>query len=69
MPSKHRTQIGKMQFAAELVQQIGDAKIFMSSSLRDYFVIGGIKIWEIVEPTLAAFEIPRILDADDRVAE
>lgn len=67
--AKHSSQVNKMLFAAELVQRLGNARVFSSCRLRDYFAIEGIKIWEIVEPTLAAFEIPRILDADNQITE
>jgi hypothetical protein len=69
MHTKWNNQIEKMQYSAEIIRAIGNAKINSHGSLRDYFCLKGINIWEVVEPTIAAFEFPRLLDADKNTTE
>lgn len=69
MPKQFTTQVEKMLFAAELVRRIGDARVFSSNRLRDYFIVDDVRLWEIIEPTLAAFEVPRTLDADNKATD
>ena len=70
--SKNRqelTRVQLMEICAELVKLLGDSENDQGISTRDYLCLDGVSLWEIVEPTLAAFELPRAIDSEKNFIE
>lgn len=61
------SQVEKMHHSANVVKNIGDFRGNNKVSLREYLTIDGVGLWEIIEPTLAAFEYPRVLDCENKL--
>jgi len=63
----YQSQMNKFEKSAICMKKIGDSKLPFGLTVRELISIDGISLWEVVEPTLAAFEFPRVIDTADNV--
>lgn len=62
-------KIRQVRLCAASVKSLGDMDVYHGCTLRNFLKLNGVSLWEVVEPIVAAFELPRALESDRSIAE